>query len=108
MEQTIQRLASGLGNTVAFLAESGILFIAFALLWGGFGVALVVSHETLDASWQWIRDLPWFVQGTAWLLLLPVMFGLWIWHTSWALALRLVLVIGLAGWTLLVFPKPWR
>jgi hypothetical protein len=31
------------------------------------------------------------------------MIGLWIWETSWPLVVRLVLVIGVAGWNLLVF-----
>jgi len=36
------------------------------------------------------------------------MLGLWIWETSWPFVLRVVLVAGLAGWNLLIFPKPWR
>jgi len=43
-----------------------------------------------------------------WLLFLPVMIGLWIWETSWALILRVALIVSLAGWTLLVFPRPWK
>ena len=38
-----------------------------------------------------------------WLLFLPVMIGLWIWETTWPLLVRLVLVIGIAGWNLLIF-----
>jgi hypothetical protein len=34
------------------------------------------------------------------------MIGLWVWETSWPMLLRLALVAGLAGWTLLIFlPK---
>ena len=58
-----------------------------------FGAALVWSQGSLDAAWQWIRDLPWLVEGTVWLLVLPVVLGLWVWQTSWPLMLRLVLVI---------------
>jgi hypothetical protein len=105
MAQVIETLASGLGNSIAFLAESGILFIVFALIWGAFGVALVWSQGSLDAAWQWVHSLPLVLQGLVWLLFLPVMAGLWIWHATWPLILRLVLIIGIAGWNLLVFPK---
>jgi len=34
------------------------------------------------------------------------MAGLWIWESSWPLLIRLLLVVGLAGWSLLIFlPK---
>ena len=32
-----------------------------------------------------------------------VMIGLWIWETSWPFIVRLILVLGIAGWNLLVF-----
>ena len=108
MEQAIESVASGLGNAISFLADNGILFIVFALMWGAFAVVLVGSQGSLDAAWQWVRDLPLVVQGVVWLLFLPVMLGLWIWETSWPFVLRVVLVAGLAGWTLLIFPRPWR
>lgn len=104
----IDRLATGLGNTIGFLANSGILFVLFALIWLAYGVALVWSQESIDALWTWIRDLPWLLEGAVWLFFLPVMLGMWIWQTSWPLILRLVLIAGIAGWTLLVFPKPWK
>ena len=108
VEQAIERVTSGLGDFVGFLADSGILFVVFALIWLAFGVALIWSQGSLDAAWQWVRDQPWPIEGLIWVLFLPVMAGLWIWETSWSLILRLVLVIGLAGWTLLVMPRPWK
>lgn len=108
MDQIIERMATGLGNGVSFLADSGILFAIFALIWVAFGVALVWSQGSLDEAWHWARDLPWIVQGLVWLLFLPVMVGLWVWETSWSLVLRLGLVVSLAAWTLLVFPRPWK
>jgi hypothetical protein len=46
------------------------------------------------------------VQIVVWVLFLPVMVGLWVWETSWPLVVRLVVVIGIAGWNLLIFlPK---
>ncbi len=108
VEQIIENVATGLGNGIGFLADKGILFVVFALIWIAFGVGLVASQGSLDAAWQWVRDLPWLAQGLVWLLFLPVMIGLWIWESSWALIMRVALIVGLAGWTLLVLPRPWK
>jgi hypothetical protein len=106
MEKTIETVASGLGNGAGFLATSGIAFVIFGALWVAFAVGLIWSQGSVDAAWDWLRGLPWIVQGLVWLLFLPVTAGLWIWETSWPLVLRLVLVAGLAGWSLLIFfPK---
>ena len=103
MEQVIETVASGLGNTIATLASSGVLFVVFALMWAAFGIALVWSQGSLDAAWQWVRSLPLLLQGLVWLLFLPVTFGLWVWETTWPVILRLVLIGGVAFWNLLVF-----
>jgi hypothetical protein len=107
MEQLIEGLATGLGNSVAWLAESGVLFVVFAMLWAAFAAAMVWSQGSLDQVWQAVRDLPLILQGVVWVLLLPVMAGLWIWETSWALLIRVVLVLGVAGWNLLIFLPRW-
>lgn len=103
MERAIESIASGFANTVAFAAESGILFVVFGALWIAFGVGLIWSQGSVDAAWDWVRALPLILQGVVWVLFLPVMAGLWIWETSWPLVLRLLLILGLAGWNLLVF-----
>jgi hypothetical protein len=103
MEQVIETLASGLGNSVGWLAENGVLFGVFALIWVAFGAGLIWSQGSIDQAWQTIRGLPLIVQAVVWLLFLPVMIGLWIWETTWPLVVRLILVIGIAGWNLLVF-----
>jgi hypothetical protein len=106
MEQVIEALATGLGNSVGWLAEHGVLFAFFAVLWVAFGAALIWSQGSLDQAWQAVRDLPLLGQIVVWVLFLPVMAGLWIWETSWPIVVRLVLVLGLAGWNLLMFlPK---
>ena len=106
MDQVIETLASGLGNSVGWLAEHGVLFIVFAVIWVAFGAGLLLSQGSIDQAWQAIRDLPLIVQVFVWLLFLPVMIGLWVWETTWPLILRLVLVLGIAGWNLLMFlPK---
>ena len=106
MERVVESLGTGLGNSSGWLAETGVLFAIFALLWVGFGVALVVSQGSIDQAWQAIRALPFLLQIVVWLLFLPVMVGLWVWETSWPLLVRLLVVFGVAGWNLLVFlPK---
>ena len=103
MEQLIETVASGAGSSVGWLAETGVLFVIFAVLWVAFGAALIWSQGSLDAAWAWVRSLPLIVQGIVWLLFLPVMAGLWIWETTWPVILRLVLIVGVAGWNLIVF-----
>jgi hypothetical protein len=103
MEQIIETVASGAGNSVAFMAENGILFAVFAVLWIAFGAGLIWSQGSVDAAWQAIRDLPWILQAVVWLLFLPVMIGAWVWETTWPLAVRLVLIIGIGGWNLMMF-----
>lgn len=106
MEQIIGTLASGMGNSVAWLVEHGVLFAVFAVMWIVFAAGLVFSQGSVDQAWQTIRELPLIVQIPVWVLFLPVMIGLWVWETTWPLILRLVLVLGLAGWNLLIFlPK---
>jgi hypothetical protein len=109
MEKMIETLASGLGNSIGWLAENGVLFAIFAVIWLAFAASLVLSQGSLDQAWQTIRALPLVVQIVAWVLFLPVMAGLWIWETSWPIVVRAVLVLGVAGWNLLVFlPKAFQ
>ena len=106
MEQVIETLASGLGNGVAWMAETGILFAVFAVIWVVFGAGLIFSQGSVDQAWQTVRGLPLIAQVIVWVLFLPVMIGLWVWETSWPLIVRLVLVVGVAGWNLFMFlPK---
>jgi hypothetical protein len=95
-----------LANFVGWLATSGVALVIFAVLWVAFGAAIIWSQGSLDAAWAWLRDLPLLVQGLVWLLFLPVTVGLWIWESGWPMLVRLVLVAGLAGWSILIFlPK---
>lgn len=107
MERVIETVASGAGNSVAWLAETGVLFLVFAAIWVAFAVGLIWSQGSIDAAWEWIRGLPLIAQAVVWLLFLPVMIGVWIWETSWPLVLRLILVAGVAGWNLLVLLPRW-
>ena len=103
MERIIETVASGLGNSIGWMAEHGVLFGVFAVLWVAFGAALLWSQGSLDQAWETVRGLPLILQIGAWLLFLPVMAGLWIWETTWPLIVRVVLIVGIAGWNLLVF-----
>ncbi len=106
MEQLIDTFASGLGNTVGWMAESGVLFAIFVAIWIAVAAGLIWNQATLDQAWLAIRDLPLVLELVVWVLFLPVMLGLWVWEAGWPLLVRVVLVIGLAGWNLLVFlPK---
>ena len=103
MERVIDTLATGLGNGVAWMAESGVLFVIFAIVWVAFGAALVLSQGSVDQAWAAIRALPLPVQLLVWLLFLPVMIGLWAWEQAWPLLVRLPLVIGIGVWNLWMF-----
>jgi hypothetical protein len=104
MDQIISGFVDGvLVPVINVFVTGGLAFAVFALLWVGFGAALIWSQGSLDASWQWIRALPFLVQGIVWLLFLPVVVGLWIWETAWPLVVRLALVVALAGWNLWIF-----
>jgi hypothetical protein len=108
MEKAIESAATGVGNTISLLADHGVLFLIFGVLWIAFAVALVASQGTLNDAWHWVGSQHILVQAAIWLLFLPVMAGMWVWQTSWPAVLRLLLVASLAGWTLLIFPKPWK
>ena len=81
-------------------------FVILAILWLGFGAALIFNQAMLDTIWQFFRGMPLAVQVVVGLLVLPVALGLWIWESSWPLWLRLILVIGLGFATIYTFfPK---
>jgi hypothetical protein len=103
MDQVIEPIANGLGNSITWMVEHGILFGLFAIIWIAFAAGLIWSQGSVDQAWKAIRELPLIVQVIVWVLFLPVMIGLWIWETSWPLIVRLILVLGIAGWNLLVF-----
>jgi len=106
VEQVIETIASGAANGVVWLVESGVMFVIFAVIWIAFAAGLIWSQGSIDAAWESVRALPLLVQLVVWVLFLPVMIGVWVWETSWPLVVRLVVVIGIAGWNLLIFlPK---
>ena len=106
MDQVVGALGTGLGNGIGWMAENGILFAIFAVIWIVFAAGLIFSQGSVDQAWQTIRGWPLIVQLVVWVLFLPVMIGLWVWETTWPVIVRVFLVIGIGGWNLLVFlPK---
>ncbi len=103
MDQLISALATGGGNAIGWMAENGVLFVIFAVMWVAVAAGLIFSQGSVDQAWQAIRELPLLVQVAVWVLFLPVMAGLWIWETTWPVIMRLTLIVGIAGWNLLVF-----
>jgi hypothetical protein len=106
MEQLITAVVNGIvvpiTSVIPVLVSSGLLLLAFAVLWVAFGVAVVRRQASLDDAWDRLRGLPIVVQGLAWLLFLPVVLGLAIWRRPWQAATRLFVIAGIAGWNLLV------
>ncbi|HEY6057168.1 MAG TPA: hypothetical protein VIV06_04005 [Candidatus Limnocylindrales bacterium] len=92
-----------MSNVIVVFAEHGVLLAVFVALWIAFAAGLVVSQGSLDSTWEWIGSLPLVIQWIVWLLFLPVVAGLWVWESSWPLVVRLVIVVGLAGWNVMVF-----
>jgi hypothetical protein len=103
----VDRIILPVTSVIPVIVESGIAFVIFLLLWLGFGVALVASQGGLHDAWRWVRDLPLVAQGIVWLLFLPVVVGLWIYETTWPLVLRLIVIAGLAWWSLMIFVPRW-
>jgi polyferredoxin len=75
--------------------------LIFLVLWVGFVTALIVNREWLDVLWNWAQALPLVPKIIVWVLILPIMVGLWIWESSWPLLGSLVGFTGIVAWTLL-------
>lgn len=103
VDTLVTRIVIPITSVIPRLVSSGALLAVFATLWLAIGATVVANPAGLDATWRAIGEWPFPVQAIGWLLFLPVMAGLWIWATDWPLAARIVLVVGLAGWNLLVF-----
>jgi hypothetical protein len=72
-------------------------------VWLAFGGALLLSREALDGAWHFFRHQSRVVQGLEAVLLLPWVVALAVWESRWALAVRVVLVVGLAWATIFAF-----
>jgi hypothetical protein len=104
---TVERLVSWIvipvTSVIPRLVSSGALLVLFGAMWLAFGAAAATNPAALDETWRAIGSWPLPVQAIGWLLFLPVMAGLWVWETDWDLLVRSVVILGLAGWSLLIF-----
>jgi hypothetical protein len=103
MDRLVRWVILPVTGVVPLLVRTGLLFAGFAILWAGFLLAMVLDPSILDTVRRTLEGLPFLLQAVAWLLFLPLAAGLWVWGTDWALIARMVLVVGMAGWNLLVF-----
>lgn len=91
-------------TTGASIGGAGV----FTLLWLIFLAVLIFEPERLDAVWSWFRDLPILGQVVGWVLLLPLVLGLWIWQAPWAPWVRVTLIVLLALANVITFSRPSR
>jgi hypothetical protein len=75
--------------------------VIFMALWIGFVTALAVNRELLDVLWNWVQALPMAPKIIVWVMILPIMVGLWIWESSWPVLGCMVGFAGIFAWTLL-------
>ncbi|MGI5939272.1 MAG: hypothetical protein ACOX8V_01005 [Thermoleophilia bacterium] len=66
-----------------------LLWVAFAALW-------IFSQNTLNYVFDWIQGLSLVAEIIVWILFLPWVAALWIWHADWPFWLRLILIFGIA------------
>ena len=79
------------------------IWSSFVAMWTLVGVLLVVSPDTVERLSSWVADQPEGFELAVWVLLLPVMIGIFVWSTSWALWVRLLVLAGCAAWTTIEF-----
>jgi hypothetical protein len=72
------------------------LWIAFAVLW-------IFTPSTLGHIQHWIASIPLAAEVILWIVFLPWVGSLWIWHSSLALWLRILLIVVIALATISMF-----
>ncbi len=83
------------------------LFVIAAGLWVAFAVAVFLSQSSIDEVWAWFKTQSLLLQVPLGILFLPWVIGMWIWESTWSLAVRSVLVVGIA-WANLYSFFPWK
>jgi hypothetical protein len=66
-----------------------LIWIAFAALW-------IFTSETLGHILAWIQGLSLILEIIVWIVFLPWVGSLWIWHSSWPLWLKIVAIFVIA------------
>ena len=84
-----------------------VWFVWMIVMWAAFFALLATGH--LDGLWAAIRDLPLVAQILLWIPFFPWMLGMAVWAGSWAMWLRVALVVCFAaGWTSASLPRAKR
>jgi ABC-type amino acid transport system permease subunit len=68
-------------------------FGAMVALWTIFLTLLVVSPETLDDTYDWLRGLPLLAEILMWIVLLPWALAHLVWESSWEQWVRVVVLV---------------
>lgn len=84
-----------------------VAFAVVVLLWVAFAALVVLSQSSIDDAWTWFKDQSLVVQIPLGFLFLPWVVGAWIWESSWPVAARGVLVVGVAWANVYTF-SPWK
>ena len=84
-----------------------VVFIAVVALWVVFLAAMVFSQSSMSEVWTWFTEQPLALQIPLGFAFLPWVAGMWVWESSWAMVLRVVMVTGLAWATVFAF-FPWK
>lgn len=103
IEASVRWIVVPVTSLIPVLVSSGLMLLVFGAFWFAFATVAVLDPGVLDQIWADAGQLHLALQALAWLLLLPLMAGLWIWETDWPLLVRVGLVIALAAWNVLVF-----
>lgn len=80
----------------------------FLVLWLGFVIALAADRTWLETVWVEVQELPLIPRLIVWVLFLPIMVGLWIWHSSWPTLPRVVGLVAIVAWTMLAVSSVFR
>jgi hypothetical protein len=80
-----------------------VAFFVCVVLWVVMAGGIVFTPDTVDSIWQSIREMTWWLQVPAWILLLPWMLGLWVWESSWPLWARFLALATIALVNLISF-----
>lgn len=70
--------------------------LSFVVLWVGLAIALATEPDRLSELYDWLQGLHMVPRVVLWVLLLPIVFGLWCWETGsgrWRTAGLVVLAV---------------
>jgi hypothetical protein len=82
--------------------------LIFAVLWVGFLIALLANREWLNQVWSGVQALPPVPRLMVWVMLLPIMVGLWIYGAPWPTLGRLAGLAAIVAWTLLAVSSLYK